>query len=45
VIVDREEGSVHLEFKRDGQLIGIGVHGDIDRLIPGQFLVDIAKPA
>lgn len=43
VIVDREEGSIHLEFNRDGQLYGIGVIGTVEKLIPPRFLERFAN--
>jgi len=43
VVVDRDEGSIHLQFNRDGQLYSIWVIGTIERLVPPKFLKRFAN--
>jgi hypothetical protein len=45
VSVERETGSIDLAFNQDGQLIMIAVVGQIEKMIPSDFLADIANPS
>jgi hypothetical protein len=45
VVLDRDEGSIHFEFNRRGQLYGIGIIGNVERLIPPEFIQRFAKPS
>lgn len=38
VVVERDEGSIHLEFNRHGQLYSMGIIGSVERLVPPAFL-------
>ena len=46
VLVERETGSsIDLAFNEDGYLIGITVIGQIEKMIPADFLAHFAQPS
>jgi hypothetical protein len=45
VEVEREEGTIQLDFNADGYLIGVSVSGRIEKMIPADFLAHFANPS
>lgn len=45
VVVERDEGSIHLEFNQRGQLIAIGVIGQVEKIVPPDFIANFANPS